>query len=268
MHKKSEIIFRLKELEKELGRRPVKTDSPSLYTLSRKYFGTWNNMMTEAGYQCKLFQIPVTPKEITSDLSYFLGLMSTDGHIQVIKQRWLYRVMMYTSEKEEVEMILNIIKKLFSYTASVRARKTGFSKRPNYEIYISSKKIALFLNSLGIPIGAKSYNLLVPKMFFENKQEYFWDYLRGVFDGDGSIVFSNNNFSFKISSGSVRFLEGINKILIEKGFKNFKISKQDEYVWILRTNIKENIKQLYSCIYNNSSFFYPRKQLKWSKQYI
>src|SRR3989344_7071373 len=143
---KKEGINRLDLLKKELGRRPVKRDSPALYSLSRRYFGSWNNMMIKAGYKCKKFQKPIIHNKITGDMYYFLGLLSTDGHIQALKKMHKYRVMLYTSEKEEVKIILKLIKRLFHYDASIRARKTGFSSRPNYEIYISSKKIACYLN--------------------------------------------------------------------------------------------------------------------------
>ncbi|MEK6909381.1 MAG: LAGLIDADG family homing endonuclease [Nanoarchaeota archaeon] len=262
------IIENLKNLEKELGRRPVKRDNATLYFLSRKHFGTWNKMMSTAGYKCKSIQKPTTPKEITRELSYFLGLVSTDGHMQVKKEKGQYRLMVYTSEKEEVDLILKLILLLFNYKASIRLRKTGFkNSRPNYEIYMSSKDVTTFMKSLEIPSGAKSENIRLPTIFFR-KEAYIWDYLRGVFDGDGSIIFSGHNHIFKISSGSIGFLKDLHKILIENGFNNFKIWKDKGNVWNLRNNTKRDIVDLHNQIYKNASFFYPRKKLKWDSQYI
>ncbi|MEK6811328.1 MAG: LAGLIDADG family homing endonuclease [Nanoarchaeota archaeon] len=261
------VIQKLKDIERDLGRRPVKRDNATLYALSRKHFGTWNKMLETVGYKCKSFQKPITPESMTKELSYFLGLVSTDGHLQVTKEKGQYRLMVYTSEKEEVDLILKLISLLFGYKASIRLRKTGFSLRPNYEIYVSSKNITLFINSLGIPSGAKSNNIKVPKIFLQ-EDKYIWDYIRGTFDGDGSIIFSGNNYTFKISSGSLDFLTGLNKIFVEKGFNKFKIWKDKGNVWNLRNNTKTEILQLYNYIYKNASFFYPRKKLKWDSQYI
>lgn len=268
MLEKRDILTKLKLLEKYLGKRPVKRDDSNLYFLSRKYFGSWNNMMLEAEYDCKTFQKSDIPIVFNEELYYLMGIISTDGHIQALITRNSYRVMIYTSEKEEVKLLLNLVLNIFNYKASIRPRKTGFSNRVNYEIYISSKKIALFLNSLGIPFGAKSYNITVPKIIYECKEDYFWHYFRGIFDGDGSIIFQGYNGILKIASGSEKFLSQLKYILSSKGFKTFKVSKQDKNVWALRTNTKTEIKLIHELIYNNAQFYYPRKKLKWDKHYV
>lgn len=217
----------------------------------------------------KKFQKPTIPQKITRELSYFLGLVSTDGHLQVVKEKGLYRLIMCTSEKEEVDLIIKLIFDLFNYKASVRLRKTGFdNSRPNYEVYIYSKTVTFFINSLGIPLGAKSNNIRLPELFFD-KEDLIWDYIRGVFDGDGSIIFSGYNHIFKITSGSLQFLNDLNIIFAKKGFNKFKIWKDSRgSVWDLKNNTKTEISRLYKEIYKDSSFFYPRKKTKWSKQYI
>lgn len=264
-----ETINKLKELEIKLGRRPVKRDNSSLYSLSRKYFGTWNKMLSKADYICRDFQKPIIPEEMSGELGYFLGLVSTDGHIQVVKKSGNYRLMIYTSEKEEVDLIVKLILRLFNYKASVKLRKTGFkNSRLNYEIYISSKNVVMFVNSLGIPIGAKSTIIEFPKIFI-NERKYLWDYIRGVFDGDGSIIHSGNNHVFKISSGSIKFLEGLHKIFINEGFNKFMINKDNRgNVWDLRNNTKSDLNRLYIEIYKDPKFYYPRKKLKWKGHHI
>ncbi len=265
---KEDVLVKLKELEIRLGRRPVKRDNSHLYQLSRKYFGTWNNMMVEYGYNCKGFQKPSIPKKINSNLSYFLGLVSTDGHIQVTNNIGKYKIMVHTSEIEEVDLIKRLVNSLFNYNASIYPRKTGFkNSRINYEVYIYSKDVAYFLNSLGIPFGAKSANIRVPQIFITGR-EFIWDYIRGVFDGDGSIIFSGYNSIFKISSGSLNFLQDLLKIFQSNAFNHFKIYKNGENVWDLRNNTKTEILKIHNLIYDGSSFFYPRKKLKWAGHYV
>lgn len=211
----------------------------------------------------------IIPEDISSELTYFTGLVSTDGHMQRVVDRSHYRLAIYTSEKEEVELISKLIFQLFNYNASINPRKTGFANsRINYEIYISKKDIVMFVNSLGIPFGAKSANFRLPKKLLED-EKFIWDYIRGVFDGDGSIIFSGKDHIFKITSGSLLFLEDLRKIFMDKGFTKFKIWKDKRgNIWDLRNNTKSEISKLYEKIYNNASFFYPRKKLKWESQHI
>jgi len=265
---KKDVIKRLKELERDIGRRPVKKDNSNLYALSRKYFGSWNNMMKEAGYVIKDFQDPLIPSLKSDDLYYFLGLVCTDGHIQFIKKGGKYKLMVYTSEKEEKEIIIKLINILFNYNAHFRARKTPLSRRPNYEIYITSKKVCEFLNRLGVPYGAKSYTLIVPNILKNVSNDKFWHFLRGIFDGDGSIIITKKVMIFRIYSGSKKFTEGLQQIMETKGIYSSNIYKHKDNVWVLVVNKREEIKKLYNYFYRNALFFYPRKKNKWTKQYL
>lgn len=265
MVNKKEILERLIELEVKLKRRPTKRDNSTLYFLSRKYFGSWNNLMKKAGYKVKHRQKAQLPK-INSKLYYFLGLLSTDGHIQSIPKG--DKVMIFTSYKEEREMILSLMKNLFNYSSSFRIRNYGFSTRENYEIYIYSKKLSKFLQNIGIPSGKKTFSIKVPSLIMKDKSQEIWHFIRGVFDGDGSISKTSNQPLFKINMGSTDFIRDLQKIFISRGFNSIKLRQERETLWDLRLNKKEDIKKLYSLIYKNSkNYFYPRKKYKW-KQYI
>jgi DNA-binding transcriptional regulator WhiA len=220
-------------------------------------------MMKKLGYNYRIFQKLIIPSSLPVSFYYFLGLLCTDGHIQFVKKGGKYRVMLYTSELKEKEIILRLIKSLFNYNASVRARETGFSDRLNYEIYISSKSLCEFFHNLGIPYGAKSYNIRVPKLFSNRNERIFWNYLRGVFDGDGSIIFSGSVCTFKISSGSQEFIKDIQKIMSKYNFLNTHVSRQKQNVWELKINARRDISRLYRLIYRDARFFYPRKKSKW-----
>ncbi|MBU2522761.1 MAG: hypothetical protein KKE23_00525 [Nanoarchaeota archaeon] len=138
---KYSIIKELKRLEIILKRRPSKRDNSNLYALTRQYFGSWNNAMQEAGFEIKSLQTPITPKRLNKDLSYLIGLIITDGHIVYDKIPGLYKVLIYSSYEEERDILSSIIQKLFKYSPGISIRNNiGFSKKPNYEIRISSKK--------------------------------------------------------------------------------------------------------------------------------
>jgi DNA-binding transcriptional regulator WhiA len=264
---KKKILEEILLLEKRLGRVPVKRDNSNLYSLSRKYFGSWNNLMKEAGYIVKERQHPIIPKLNLRNLYYFMGLLCTDGHIHIDKEKTRNKLMIFTSNKDEREMIFKLIYNLFQYKASIREKIYGFSKRPNYEIYISSKSICEFFCNLGVPSGAKSLTIALPEIIKNCKTCFFWDFLRGVFDGDGSIINTEKSKAFKIASGSEKFLEDFKQIFINKDFSPI-LRKERNNLWILKFNKKEEINKIYNLLYKDAEFFYTRKKLNWERQYI
>lgn len=262
---KEKIIFELKELEKKLGRIPKKRDNSYLYFLSRQYFSSWNRMMKYAGYSVKTTQKPIIPKIYSTSLYYFLGILITDGHI-AIKPNRIYQIKLYTSFSDEKEILIKLIKFLFKYNPSLRSRKTEFSENLNYEIYLSSKELCYFLTEkLGIPQGNKSSNVVVPKFIINSNDLKKGSFLRGVIDGDGSILKGN---VIKISSGSREFLTDIKNILFGLRVKSGKICCEKNNVYNLWICGSENVIKLKKLIYKDKSdFYYPRKKLSW-EQYI
>jgi DNA-binding transcriptional regulator WhiA len=254
-------------LSKKLKRRPTKRDSSNLYVLSKKYFGSWKNLIKETGYDFKERQEVKLPKVNSNKFYYFLGLLSTDGHIQFVNKGGKYRVIIFTSNISEKNMIISLIKDLFGYNASVRSKIYGFSKKPNYEIYISSKKLCELFKDIGIPSGAKSLIIEVPKIVKNSSPTLFWSFIRGIFDGDGSILNTKRSKTFKIFSGSEKFIKEIGKLFYKKEFSP-RIYKEKENLWSLRINKKEEIKRIYNLLYKNPQYFYERKKKKWEEQYI
>ena len=107
-------------------------------------------------------------------------------------------------------MLLKLIKYLFSYNAPVTSRMYGFNKKPNYEIRIESKNLAMILmNDFDVPSGAKSLNIEIPKKIRSANTKIKKAFLRGVIDGDGCI----GKYDIKISSGSRKFLEDLIALL-------------------------------------------------------
>lgn len=250
------VILRIKQLHNELGRRPVKRDNSHLYLLARQYYGTWNNALRASGYSVKDFQKPLVPS-LTSELAYFIGLVITDGHLVYNEQRGVYEIRLYTSYPIEGDLIVKLIKKLFNYNVKPRKRKMyGFNKVPNYELILCSKKLVLFLrDEFDVPTGAKSNNIKMPTKLTKDKTLFF-NFLRGLIDGDGSI--SNR---VKLNSVSRKFLEQIRKELSKQGIITSLCSTGTTYE--LAINRKKHIKRLYNLLYRNPTFYYPRKKARF-----
>jgi len=266
---KEKIILDIHNLEKRLKRKPKKRDTTNLYSLSRIYFGTWNNMMEYAGYKVKRIQRPKIPDSDSDIFYYFLGLLNTDGHIVYDKSNKCYRVLLFTSHREEKDQIISLIRKLFNYEASVRKKEFGYAKRINYEIHICSKNLCeFFINKLSMFSGAKSLTIEISPFVFNSKNSKIWHFIRGVIDGDGSIIKTENSSMLKIPSGSKKFIDGISCLFKKLGFNSGKISQERKNLWLFRITMKEDIKKLYKFIYSSAgNYYYKRKERIW-RQYI
>ena len=263
---KKEVIKEFFALESKLKKRPTKHDSPHLYYCSRKYFGSWNKMLSSIGYSVKIFQdVSISDRDL-NHFYYFLGLLSTDGHIVFDRIKKKYRVIIFTSNIVEKDLIVRLIENLFNYIPYIRSKKYGFAKKIGYEIYINSKKLCEFLVSdLNMPSGKKSLTIEIPEWIMESDNKKLVHFVRGVFDGDGSIV--NSQFpSFKIPSGSKRFIAQFNDILTNLNIKFINIRQERENLWVLRINQMKSLVRLYPLMYKNcGDSFYPRKKMIWEK---
>jgi intein/homing endonuclease len=225
--------------------------------------------MKIAGYKIKNFQYVEIPP-ISPDLCYFVGLVMTDGHIHITRNKngsTSYKVMLFTSYENEKDMIVSLINKLFNYKSLVRIKKYGWNVSTNNEIHISSKILTKFLNEkFEIPIGNKSNSIRVPTFFFNTSKDNITSFLRGVIDGDGSVC--ENAFKLTISSGSFLFLKGIKKLFFELGLNPSNIRKySNENVFEVGFYKKSEIEKLYNFLYP-ASFYYLRKKLTLDKLLI
>lgn len=256
---RKEVIEEIVLLGRKLGRAPVKRDCNSLYFRARASFGTWNCALSASGFNIRVNQEPKIPL-LSEEFFYFLGLIITDGHLVVDNlKRKNYQAKLYTSFREEKELILKLIFDLLGYRASVRERRTGFTNNLSYEIYISSKKLCTFLLSLGIPSGEKSKSVKVPEVLFGEKEKNILSFVRGVIDGDGSI----NKNSVKICSGSKDFLAGISILFGDLGISCGGVTREKRGLFNLWVCEHDSLIKLRTGLYKNAQYFYPRKKNSW-----
>jgi intein/homing endonuclease len=258
---KNELIRQVKDIAVKLKRRPQKRDDMILNYNARKYFGSWNNLMKSAGYKVRYYQ-KINSVKFDEDFAYFLGLLITDGHIHSNNITKRYKIAIYTSYNDEKKMIARLIKKLFNYNPGITSRMYGFNKRPNYEIRIASKNLVnILVSNYEIPSGAKSLIVCIPSIMFKSSKNIKKSFIRGVIDGDGSIMKNN----VKIASGSKLFLEGL-KILLESiSISSGNVIKDNKITntYSIRISNKEGylkVEEMY-----NANYYYSRKKAKFNK---
>ena len=258
---KDELIEKVLELAKKLNRRPMKRDDNYLNYYAKKYFGSWNKMMKHAGFNVIFYQ-KINSIKFDENFAYFLGLLITDGHI-VYNKSGKYKVAIYNSYPEEKNMISQLIKNIFNYKVGISSRMYGFNKKPNYEIRISSRNLAkILVDDIGVPSGAKSLNVRIPKVLFNKNPRILGAFLRGVIDGDGSVL----KGAIKIASGSIIFLKELKIILKNLGISSSSITKDNRKTntFSIRIYNHNNLIKFYYLIYpKNIKFYYNRKKIKW-----
>ena len=137
------------------------------------------------------------------EMAYCLGFISADGHV------WKDRPFLTISLAVEDVDTLTYIRDQISPSTLVRDNPKGNS----VQINIKSKQIHSDLAKYNVT-NSKTFNL---KIDFDIPEDYWGDYLRGYFDGDGSIWLSKDLkspvYSGSIVSASEQFLIDIQKRL-------------------------------------------------------
>lgn len=130
-----------------------------------------------------------------------------------------------------------------------------YDNKTNYKINFSSTKLCNDLEKYGIIQNKSKTIAQVPVDLIPD--EYLPYYFRGLIDGDGSISKSGG---ISIYSGSLEFIQSIQKILCEKsGVKKLKVYQGTTY--FISWNSKEDKILLFNYLYSdlNTTYYYPRK---------
>lgn len=196
-------------------------------------------------------------------MAYVLGFIYADGNIIYTKRNtWFLSIQI--TDKE----ILEKIKKEMNSSHIISKRRKKQKHKQLYRLQIGSKDICNDLLKLGLT-ERKSRTIVFPKIPYE----FFSDFLRGYFDGDGGIWVGlknkkKNNKTFIIStfftSGSKDFLISLKETLTKKGISGGSLVKK-ERGFDLKFSIKDSL-ILYKIMYNsNSPLFLSRKKGKFEK---
>lgn len=182
------------------------------------------------------------------DLYYLVGFIAADGSLSKDGR--------HVELSQKNKHYLESLKEAFGFTANVRPC-TGSGC---YKLQIGSVNLWNFLHSIGLTPN-KSATIGALKI----PVDYEWSFLRGHFDGDGTLYMSlikgkYKNWRMGILSKSTEFLDFIDKILIRRGIKCIKFY-DPEKCSRLSLNGKHMIPFLKG-IYSQGTLCLERKRLK------
>lgn len=205
----------------------------------------------------------------SEDKAYFLGLLFADGCL-VCHEKFQKRITISLQNRDSY--ILNEMKKYLNYQGNIIFRKRQQPTHKDQEtLNITSDKLCNDLISLGC-VPNKSLILQFPvNKIPENLMRHF---IRGLFDGDGSIssqkktskltgLSLRENFRFDIS-GAYSICEGVKNVFMSQiRLKDRKIiRRKDHKVCACAISGCKNIKQIYHYLYDDATIFLTRKKEK------
>ena len=200
-------------------------------------------------------------KKWSSDMAYVLGFVVADGCVVLNKNR---KKNPFTFNITSVDLEhLYKIKKVLESEHKI-SEKLGGSNNSAYQIQIRNSVLANDLMKLGVS-PRKTYNLGPIKA----PDKYFPDFVRGFFDGDGSVYVYKVNGIQQIKVGFVSarlsFLAEFNKQLcknLEIPLKSIHRTIDQEREGMVRFSINfyiDDCEKLYKFMYKNASIFLDRK---------
>lgn len=154
-------------------------------------------------------------KEINRNSAWVYGWLVTDGSVQ--KKSGQIRLMLKRHDKE----VLLKIKNMLSFSGEVRDGEQRDGRLFSY-LRICRKAMCEDLFTLGMAQQDKTFNTTFPKDLTENT---YWDFIRGVFEGDGSISHRTGNtdaLQVSICGATESFIDELQSTLLAHGINTRK----------------------------------------------
>lgn len=205
----------------------------------------------------------------TEAKAYILGFIYADGFVGDEK---FNNIVISVNDLE----ILEFIAKEFKFTGNIRkTKKGGFeNSKSGYSLNFSSKIMASRLREIGL---YPNKSLSIDKLPCIDKK-LIRHFIRGYFDGDGSIVLSHNTSYYKAAYGIIKYIyptycfmilgtkEFLEEIIKEAEFNYAKIydTKSDK-IKCIRINAKKDFDNIFKYLYDNSTIKLERKYNKWNE---
>jgi len=224
-----------------------------------------NKHRNEIGYCGRKYTVDVDFfKELNKDSAYILGFIYADGNI--------YDTLTTIAVQKEDEDILTNIKEKLKYTGKINKRIVKL-KGKEYEssiLAIRNKDIVTDLKKLGVT-EKKSLNIDFPNI----PKEYEIDFIRGYFDGDGSIgiqypkskarITKTCQIRVRFCSGSEKFIKMVRDILSKYGVREVKVTTRSNInIFEICYSTKDSLK-LYELFYKDDCLYLNRKRKKFEE---
>lgn len=197
-------------------------------------------------------------KHQSSEMAYILGFLAADGFVSSKENR--ISIQLQESDQDFLEKI----KELIQSDRPIKNYLTNAGRSTcKLEVWSSEWKKDLAIYNI---VPNKTFILMPPDRL---DSQYYFDYIRGYFDGDGSIYVNLNKYKneFKIIGASYDLITWMYNQFIEQGinisFKTF-FTDHNVKMYEVISNNKQTIKKIYQLFYTSENVFcLQRKRQKF-----
>lgn len=197
----------------------------------------------------------------SEDKAYWLGFIYADGYITNNN----LGISLASKDEEHIEKFLKCSKSNYPINRYISKSKYGECKYSR--VIIRSLKLVNDLKNKGV-LNNKSLILKFPD---ENKLDklYYRHFIRGYFDGDGSLVLSHNSINFKIC-GTKGFLEKLIEVFnfsLQYNYQNklFKRKNDNRNNYYISYGGRNKTLNIMNYLYEDCYIYLERKYMKYIK---
>lgn len=184
-----------------------------------------------------------------SNKAYWLGFIFADGCVYNRNDRWQFMLAISDKDKNHLN---HFAKEINFFEHDINTKLNSGSGKYLSEVRIFSSVFCENLFNLGV-IPAKSLTCKFPII----PEDYKSDFIRGLFDGDGCILFNEQKKTARFDIvGTKEMLEPIQKHLVEHTKTNillYKCNKENtKNTWRLIASGRKNTISVLEYLYTNS----------------
>ena len=152
--------------------------------------------------------------EITPDLGWLVGLILTDGHIAEHNNGYWITI---TQSRTRLNLLEDAKAILGDYYINSTIRE--MSHQPGtYELKAFGKGLVRMLQTIGIPVGAKSKSVVVPPLIAKSPINVILAFIGGCIDGDGCVTDDQYKHGhIRIATASHKFASDLSTLLKSSG---------------------------------------------------
>ena len=205
-------------------------------------------------YKKKYFNNHYFDKIETEEQAYILGFIYADGYISSNT----FGVKVDTKDIDIIEKIKSALQSEHKIVRGINRNNTASGENTEYVMLsINDSYFVSKLQELGV-LYNKSKILTFPHFLDKSLIRHF---LRGYFDGDGSVYITQNNPKFSLV-GTKEFLETALTYIKENVNTKSNIHK-NKTIYDIQIGGRNLIKQVYKYLYEDATIYLNRKYLKF-----
>lgn len=181
----------------------------------------------------------------SEEKAYLVGLLLADGHVSKNNA-----IMITLKDLDTIQKFKHAIKS----NARIKIDRYG-----NYQFSVSSKVMSDDLRKMGFT-NRKSYEIDIDLVLSFIPREYEHHFVRGLFDGDGSIKIYKYSYQ-KSPQLHFGFTGLINVVKYIKGYLGLhtKTVKESEITYTCVSSCKKTIIDIYNILYKDATIYMERK---------